>query len=131
MSNETLKNNLQLSWQICLWTLLVTAFVMVPELAMAKPVTLLVTAFVMVPELAMAKPVLGGGGGEGGSKIAKPLQTMVGWFTGDAGKAVATLGIMVVGVGALLGKVSWGMALIVGLGVTIVFGADAIMGSLK
>lgn len=47
---------------------------------------------------------------------------------GPAGAAIATLAIIVIGLGALLGKVSWGMAIIVGLGIGIIFGAEAIVG---
>jgi len=35
-----------------------------------------------------------------------------------------------VGVGALLGKISWGMALIVAIGVALVFGAGTIVQAL-
>jgi len=48
-------------------------------------------------------------------------------LTGTTGKAIATVAIIAVGVGALLGKVSWGMALIVALGVALVFGAASIV----
>lgn len=71
----------------------------------------------------------GAGGGAGGEPtgITGVLCTVVGWFTGTIGKAIATLAIIVVGIGALMGKVSWGMAIIVGLGVGVVFGASNIV----
>ena len=53
--------------------------------------------------------------------------TVTNWFTGNTGKGLATIAITIIGIGALLGKVSWGMALIVGTGVAIVFGAAAIV----
>lgn len=62
--------------------------------------------------------------------IGATLCKVVGWFTGVVGRAIATLAIIVVGIGALMGKVSWGMAIIVGIGVAVVFGADAIVGLL-
>lgn len=52
------------------------------------------------------------------------------WFTGTVGQGIATLAIIVIGIGALMGKVSWGMAIIVGLGVAVIFGAPAIVGEL-
>lgn len=52
------------------------------------------------------------------------------WFTGSVGKGIATLAIIIIGIGALMGKVSWGMAIIVGLGVAIVFGAPQIVNEL-
>ncbi len=49
------------------------------------------------------------------------------WFTGSVGQGIATLAIIVIGIGALMGKVSWGMAIIVGLGVAVIFGAPQIV----
>lgn len=51
-------------------------------------------------------------------------------ITGPAGKAIATVAIIVIGLGALMGKVSWGMALIVALGIALVFGAATIVNQL-
>jgi len=48
-------------------------------------------------------------------------------MTGTTGKAIATIAVIAVGVGALLGKISWGMALIVALGVALIFGAASIV----
>jgi len=58
------------------------------------------------------------------------LCNVVAFFTGTIGKAIATLALIIVGLGALMGKVSWGMALIVGVGVALVFGAAGIIDSL-
>lgn len=55
---------------------------------------------------------------------------VVSLLTGTTGKAVATVAIIAVGVGALLGKISWGMALIVAVGVALVFGAASIVDAL-
>lgn len=55
------------------------------------------------------------------------LCTVKNWFTGNTGKGLATIAITIIGIGALLGKVSWGMAMIVGIGVAIVFGAAGIV----
>lgn len=62
--------------------------------------------------------------------LSKVLCNVVSWFTGPVGAAIATLAIIVIGVGALLGKVSWGMAIIVALGVAIIFGAPTIVEAL-
>ena len=48
-------------------------------------------------------------------------------LTGTTGKAIATVAVIAVGVGALLGKISWGMALIVALGIALIFGAASIV----
>lgn len=86
---------------------------------------------------AMLMPVdalaLGFGGGVTsgpGDTIGRTLCTVVEWFTGPVGQGIATLAIIVIGVGALMGKVSWGMAIIVGIGVAVIFGAPAIVSEL-
>ena len=86
-------------------------------------------AAMLIPADAMAAVSIGVGGGTGGEPtgLTNVLCTVVGWFTGTIGKAIATLAIIVIGIGALMGKVSWGMAIIVGLGVGVVFGAGNIV----
>lgn len=66
----------------------------------------------------------------GPSALSNVLCNVVGWFTGTIGAGIATLAIIVIGIGALMGKVSWGMAIIVGLGVGVVFGAPSIVAAL-
>ena len=65
---------------------------------------------------------------------ANPIEAVmcnvVAFMTGTTGKAIATIAIIVVGLGALMGKISWGMALIVALGVALVFGAATIVENL-
>lgn len=51
-------------------------------------------------------------------------------FTGQLGKAIATVGVLIVGVGAALGRVSWTMAVTVAVGISAMFSARAIAGSL-
>jgi len=65
-----------------------------------------------------------------GDTIANVMCSVVNWFTGKVGKGIATLAIIVIGVGALMGKVSWGMAIIVGIGVAVIFGAGQIVNDL-
>ncbi len=65
------------------------------------------------------------------SGLSDTLCDVVSWFTGRLGAGIATLAIIVIGIGALMGKVSWGMAIIVGLGVGIVFGAPSIVAALS
>ncbi len=62
--------------------------------------------------------------------IGDVLCGVVDWFTGSVGQGIATLAIIVIGVGALMGKVSWGMAIIVGIGVAVIFGAPSIVSEL-
>jgi type IV secretion system protein VirB2 len=56
--------------------------------------------------------------------------TVLFWFTGNLGKGLATVAITIVGLGALLGKVSWGFAIQVGIGVAVLFGAASIVDSM-
>lgn len=72
----------------------------------------------------------GSGTGSGGGTIGDLLCRVAGWFTGRVGQGIATLAIIVIGIGALMGKVSWGMAIIVGIGVAVIFGAPIIVDEL-
>jgi type IV secretion system protein VirB2 len=98
----TQTKNLSVAWQICLMVMLSAAIVMVPDFAFATD-----------------------------TPMGKVLCTVVNWFTGNTGKGLATIAITVIGIGALLGKVSWGMAIIVGIGVAIVFGAAGIVNAMN
>ena len=80
---------------------------------------LALVAVLFMPELAAAD-----------NPIGETLCEVVGWFTEGVGAGIATLAIIIIGIGALMGKVSWGMAIIVGLGVAIVFGAEQFIAAL-
>lgn len=86
-----------------------------------------VMVFTMLPLEAIA-----GDRGQG-TALDNVLCNIVSFFTGAVGKGIATLAIIIIGIGALLGKISWGVAMIVAIGVGLVFGAgtmiDAIGGS--
>jgi type IV secretory pathway VirB2 component (pilin) len=53
------------------------------------------------------------------------------WFTGNAGKGLATLAIAIAGIGALLGKISWGVSMLVGTNIALIFGANAVVATLS
>ncbi len=57
--------------------------------------------------------------------------TIVGWATGNTGKGLATIGIVIISIGPLLGKVSWGAAMIVALGIALVFGGGQVVNALN
>jgi type IV secretory pathway VirB2 component (pilin) len=46
---------------------------------------------------------------------------------GNLGRGIATLAVMALGVGAMLGKVSWGLALTVSTGMALIFGAAGLV----
>jgi type IV secretory pathway VirB2 component (pilin) len=99
---ETLTKNLHTGWQICLMVMLSVVVIMLPQYAFASSVTSM-------------------------SPMSNALCIAATWITGNTGRGIATIGIAIVGFGALLGKVSWGMAMIVGVGVAIMFGSSAII----
>ena len=99
----TRKSDLALAWQICLALLLVAVIITAPDFAHAS----------------------------GSTPFSNGLCTVSKWFSGPTGKALATIAITIIGIGALLGKVSWGMALIVGIGVIIIFGAAGIVQAIE
>ena len=68
--------------------------------------------------------------GNAAEAIMTTLCNAVGFIRNGVGAAIATIAIIVIGVGALMGKVSWGMAIIVALGIAIIFGAGEIAGAL-
>ncbi len=60
--------------------------------------------------------------------------TMCAWlnlemFAGQLGKAIATIGVLIVGVGAALGRMSWTMAVTVACGISGMFAARAVAAS--
>jgi type IV secretion system protein VirB2 len=100
---KTQTKQLSLAWQICLLTMLSAVIVMMPDMSFAA--------------------------GQD-TPIGNILCIVTGWFTGNTGKGLATIAITVIGIGALLGKVSWGMAIIVGIGIAVLFGAAGIVDAL-
>jgi type IV secretory pathway VirB2 component (pilin) len=84
----------------------------------------------MAAFLASALPDLALAAADGGP-LGVTLCAAVEWFTGATGAGIATLAVIIIGVGALLGKVSWGMAIIVGLGVAVIFGAPVMIDALS
>lgn len=76
--------------------------------------SLIVSALVfIVPEFAYAQT----------SPMGYVVCSVVGIIYGNLGRGLAVLAVIVVGIGATLGKVSWGLALTVAVGIGTVFGA--------
>ncbi len=84
-----------------------------------------VAAFTMLPLEAIANPGKAGVGG--GTGLDNLFCNILSAITGPIGAGIATIAIVVIGVGALMGKVSWGMAIIVALGIALIFGASSIV----
>lgn len=99
---KTQTKQLAVAWQISLMVMLSAVIIMMPDFAHAA-----------------------------NTPMGNVLCTVVEWFTGNTGKGLATIAITIIGIGALLGKVSWGMAIIVGIGVAIVFGAAGLVDAMN
>lgn len=65
-----------------------------------------------------------------GSPMGDVLCLVVDWMVGNLGQGLATIGISVIGIGACLGKISWGMALTVMTGCIVMLNATAVVASL-
>lgn len=61
------------------------------------------------------------------SPMEEVLCTILLIILGDAGRGIATLAVMGVGIGALYGKATWGQAITVAVGIGIMFGAPIIL----
>lgn len=69
---------------------------------------------VFVPEQALATGVL-------------DLCKVVGLLQGDVAQAVATVAVITLGIGAAIGRVSWNQAILVGIGIVVIFGVGPIV----
>lgn len=72
---------------------------------------------IILPDLALAQS----------SAIGGALCDWVGELTGPVGQGVATLAVVFFGIGAFFGKVNWGLAVVVGVGIAGIFGATSIV----
>jgi type IV secretory pathway VirB2 component (pilin) len=67
-------------------------------------------------------------GSAGPDGISKVLCNVVGQLQGTIGKAIATIAIIVLGVGLFMGKLSWQLAIATALGIGLIFGAAGVVG---
>ncbi len=84
-------------------------------------------AFTAMPEVSMATASTGTSKSLGDGGIGGALCNIASWFKGDTGKAVATIAIIFLGIAAFFGKVTWGLALMFGVGIFAIFGASEIV----
>ena len=61
------------------------------------------------------------------SEIGTTLCKSAAWFQGHAGKGIAVIGVCIVGIGGLLNIIKWTTAITVGVGISLLFNADAII----
>ncbi len=55
------------------------------------------------------------------------LCSIVGMVYGNLGRGLATLAVVIIGVGATLGKTSWGLAMTVAVGIAVIFNAEYVV----
>ncbi len=72
---------------------------------------------VIFPDIAMANNPAG-----------TTLCTVVGWFSGKVGAGLATLSIIIIGLLALMGQISWTKCLLAEIDVCLIFGAGWFVG---
>lgn len=93
------KQNLQQCWKVIFLSCFALVFGLLPDFAHANP------------------------SGALGSMLCNAVQLM----QGTPARMVATLAIIVLGIGAFFGKLQWGTAVLVAVGLGLVFGAVAIV----
>lgn len=96
------KHELITSWHVCLVVMAVTLLVALPDFAFAT-----------------------------NTPMGNVMCTVVTWFLGSTGKFFGTLAISILGIGALLGKISWGMTMLAGIGTAVLFGAAGIVNAMN
>jgi type IV secretory pathway VirB2 component (pilin) len=60
--------------------------------------------------------------------VGAKLCQIVSAITGRVGRAIATIAVVFLGIGAFFGKVTWGLAVAVSVGIFAIFGAGTIIG---
>ncbi len=84
---------------------------------------LLAALVIILPELAFAQNLNG--------SIGRRMCNIVAVLVGPAGQAVGTAAVVFLGIGAFFGKVNWGLALTVSIGIIAIFAATTIVNSLS
>lgn len=74
---------------------------------------------IVLPNVAFADAATNG--------ITNVLCNVVNQLQGGLGKAIATIAIIVLGIGLFLGKLSWPLALVTAIGIGMIFGAANIV----
>jgi len=86
----------------------------------------LTTGFLILTTLSIAMaPGLAHAGT--GSPMGDVICFILGVLWGNLGRGLATMAVIIIGLGAILGKTSWGLAITVGIGIAIMFSADWIV----
>jgi type IV secretion system protein VirB2 len=98
------KLSADLCWQICFVFCLASMLLIVPDFAVAASTD---------------------------DGISGTLCLVTNQLTGPIGRGVATIAVVVLGIGLFLGKLSWGLAIATALGIGMIFSAKTIVGWLS
>ena len=83
------------------------------------------------PELALADGTSGGDAGspnDGSASIVKVICNVIEIAQGNTGKTISILVVISMAIGLFLGKITWGVAIAVAVGMGILFGANTMVG---
>lgn len=100
---KSLKIDSDLCWKMCIVFCLAVIATMLPDITMAQTTT------------------------DTEDPISEAVCQIVSRLTGPVGRAIATVAVVFVGIGLFLGKMSWGLAIAVGIGIGAIFGAAQIV----
>lgn len=64
----------------------------------------------------------------GDNAIANVVCNVVKQLTGPIGQAISTVAVIFIGIGLFMGKISWGLALGIAIGMAMLFGAENVVG---
>lgn len=103
---KNFKMDNDMAWRLCVMLCLAVIVTILPDLALATTAS------------------------SDDSPISDTLCTVVKQLSGPVGRGIATVAVVFVGIGLFLGKMSWGLAIAVGIGIAAIFGAEKIVGLL-
>ncbi len=83
-------------------------------------VLMVATLLVLLPEASFAVD----------TEIGDMMCTVSGWMLGNTGKGIATLAMIMLGILALMGKISWNIAIIHAVGGVLIVGASSLVTAL-
>lgn len=95
------KLNVDACWQICIVFCLAAAIMVIPDLSIASSTS-----------------------DDGISDILCKITTKL---TGPIGRGIATIAVVVLGIGLFLGKLSWALAIATAIGIGLIFSAGTVV----
>ena len=110
----TMRNTIFIHLEFILTMLMITLFNVIPETLLA-----FTTNNTYIPNSTS---------GNHSNYIAWVICNIIKELTGPIGQAVSTVAVIFIGVGLFMGKISWGLALGIAVGMGMLFGAENVVG---